>query len=518
MKSIHKFKIFCILFVQIPFLVVILLCYAEPPIHVELVASKTWYAWEEPIVLQVRVYNCDEPLKGKQVCAGSKTVAVQRGFFDQEWDRTIYFKGPDGRPVRHPMFSSGTEPQGTFPVISQEKTSPLSVRSKSPHKKPQRQQAVRVDLVPPGEVKVVTLHDARENYDLSQYGMWEAQILLPLQVFNYTTLTVGDEIQAVGYYPPISFYSPLKSNKITFQRAPPISKTIKPIYKSLDRKSILRTINKSQINVYFDRLNITKDVNSPISKTPVKNARVKIYRRSDIPREFYPIDWKNYGQIVRYIKSRGSSLTDTEGVAKFFMEKDDYIVIAEGSLSQHFEFIAEMVDRTAPAWNTIDPVKVWLRAIVRDEVSGDIVIPARTLAGKTTFIENCNLLISEPEFVVWGESMSLYPFVFESVGPFIPVEVTTTLSPPEGFTSEPNTPINIVMTDRRSSLPVMFYVGKKPGQKSVQWNEMGVTYLIKSQGQRLDVSMTHNSSIGVKLTSQFAEAEGVDVLGRKQDK
>jgi hypothetical protein len=55
------------------------------------------------------------------------------------------------------------------------------------------------------------------------------------------------------------------------------------------------------------------------------------------------------------------------------------------------------------------------------------------LPAKSTRRTGSELLIIEPEFVVWDGSTQLYPFIFESVGAW---DVTAGVTPPEGFVSD----------------------------------------------------------------------------------
>ncbi len=53
--------------------------------------------------------------------------------------------------------------------------------------------------------------------------------------------------------------------------------------------------------------------------------------------------------------------------------------------------------------------------------------------GKTTRLSGSELLIIEPEYVLWDDTEQPYPFIFETIGDW---DVTTSVAPPEGFVAD----------------------------------------------------------------------------------
>ena len=55
------------------------------------------------------------------------------------------------------------------------------------------------------------------------------------------------------------------------------------------------------------------------------------------------------------------------------------------------------------------------------------------MPAKSKRFTGSDLLVIEPEYVEWSSDTELYPFVFDSVGDW---DVTTSVTPPEGFVSD----------------------------------------------------------------------------------
>jgi hypothetical protein len=101
------------------------------------------------------------------------------------------------------------------------------------------------------------------------------------------------------------------------------------------------------------------------------------------------------------------------------------------------------------------------------------------------------LLIIEPEYVEWDSTQELYPFIFESVGDW---EVTTSVSPPEGFISNQNS----LSADVNSETEAVQFTITDIGSK---WTKTGVTHKIKHKGK----TKTIKSTIGIKCAKQLAK-------------
>ena len=87
--------------------------------------------------------------------------------------------------------------------------------------------------------------------------------------------------------------------------------------------------------------------------------------------------------------------------------------------------MGSMVTADYRDWLTDLPIEKHL--MVMEKFNG------KKVAGNTTRLKGSELLITEPEFVVWGSDQEQYPFVFESVGEW---GVETSVAPPEGFVAD----------------------------------------------------------------------------------
>jgi hypothetical protein len=422
---------------------------AGSPIQIQLSASKSHYESTEPVVLQVSVYN-----------AVNSTVATQVGFFKRDWHLAIWFTAPDGTPVRQKYLKGGSEPPGVFLFNKRE--------------------AVFAELVPTGAEDSTLLNDARIYYDLNQYGTWSAVVQAPLYVFHDYS---KDEITGNRYgflNPKPSTFNPLTSNKVAFEILPP------------------EPVVKSALEVFVEKQSVGSGSNPGTKKEALNRIPVRVYRVSDIPPDFQPPNWQNYDAIAKYVKPVHSGVTASDGLAKFYLERDEYLVMAKYNKAPDFKHLGALVTTDEPEWMTPTPLlkKIKILEVARTTGPGQ---EKKLLAGTTRRERGSDLLITEPEFVTWDSTEELYPFVFEAVGDW---DVTTSVSPPEGFTADYDSLSAEVVDEVEAVQFTIVDVGSK-------WEETDVTVELDHNGKKKKIK----SKVGIKLSKKLAKEKKLGVYG-----
>jgi hypothetical protein len=109
------------------------------------------------------------------------------------------------------------------------------------------------------------------------------------------------------------------------------------------------------------------------------------------------------------------------------------------------------------------------------------------------------LMIIEPEYVLWDSASEIYPFIFDSVGDW---GVTTAVQPPEGFVADYKSLTTQVNTQLKAAQFTITDVGSK-------WKPTKVKYTIKHKGKSKYIT----SEIGIKLTPELAKKKRVGIYG-----
>jgi hypothetical protein len=116
---------------------------------------------------------------------------------------------------------------------------------------------------------------------------------------------------------------------------------------------------------------------------------------------------------------------------------------------------------------------------------------------KTTRLTGSELLIIEPEYVVWDASQQLYPFVFESVGDW---GVTAIVTPPNGFVSDYPELVALVNDDVQAVQFTIIEVGSDL-----------VPTVTEFRTEHGGSQRTVDSAVDIYLTSAYARSRGLDV-------
>jgi hypothetical protein len=125
----------------------------------------------------------------------------------------------------------------------------------------------------------------------------------------------------------------------------------------------------------------------------------------------------------------------------------------------------------------------------------------KKVPAKYDVVKGSELLIIEPEYIVWDGTQELYPFIFESIGNW---GVTTSVTPPEGFAADYPNLSTTVNTEMKSLQFTITDIGSS-------WAPTGGTYALKHKAKTKYVK----SKIGVKCSKRLAHEKGFNELCKK---
>jgi hypothetical protein len=420
----------------------------DSPVKITLMADQSQYIQGDPIQIQIRVFNENY----NQASGTIEPVITREGFFTQDYQHLITFIGPDGKPIK-----------SNYAMIDPEPGPPYRVGGRD---------LVDAEIIPPDGDNTYVLDDAKEYYSILQPGWYEAQIRVPFDVFaEYITDAAGDILSDLKD-PDNESFNPLASNKIYFEIVAP---QVEP---------------ESSIHVNANLLTIGSGSQPDITATPIEGMTVKLFPISSIPKDYYPIDFKTYSIIWGNATSVKSAITDADGVAKFEgVDQDDYLILGHYPQGQSFDYLAGRVWADDSRWDLEEPIIIE-RLVAFETADGD------SIACRIFRFTGSELLIYEPEFVVWDSREEYYPIVFEAEGNW---EVKTSVTPSAGFSADRKL-IKVNVVDELKA--IQFKIIEKGGR----WKETRVTYKIKNKKDGINVKLV--STIGVILDQRLARQEG----------
>ncbi|MCH8991051.1 MAG: thrombospondin type 3 repeat-containing protein [Acidobacteria bacterium] len=182
--------------------------------------------------------------------------------------------------------------------------------------------------------------------------------------------------------------------------------------------------------------------------------------------------------------------TDANGECTINAPPGDYIVISDDATKT---VLPDPLGVSASDLECGDLMRKHLQQIVKIASDGS----AKKKPGKTTKLTGSELLIIEPEYVLWDETEQAYPFIFETVGDWA---VTTSVAPPEGFESD----YDSLSADVDNELEVVQFMITEVGSDLVPTE---TTFQIQHNGQ----SHVVHSRVDIFLTSEYAQSRGFNV-------
>jgi hypothetical protein len=289
----------------------------KQPIKINLISDQKSYEPEEPIQMQIRVYNDKTNFIGQK-----KPVIARKGFFYQDFHLLLTIIDPNGVPVARKYSGAVGEP--------------------APPYRDGNRFLVPVEIIPVGGENVYYIKDAHKYYRLGEtYGWYTADVRTSLQTLSrYKEGPSGEPYGDLSAWCNKAF-DPLTSNKIRFEISP-------------EEASLQSTINV--------HVNLTAAAAGG-NKTALENADVRLYLVSQIPKKYKPVSRKVYGSVWNNLRPHKSSLTDSMGVAVFSgVEQDDYLLLARHPAFKGVILTGKLLAKDDVQWHAGKVVEFYLSA------------------------------------------------------------------------------------------------------------------------------------------------------------
>jgi hypothetical protein len=242
----------------------------------------------------------------------------------------------------------------------------------------------------------------------------------------------------------------------------------------------------AQVQILAARHTVGQGARPSTTKAPLADILVRAYQRgpgSCIDQQAPSgASWQDYPAIVANCTPVNTVLTDATGSATLNLPPGDYVIISY--LTPEEAYIGEWVNNLACG----ETVTKRLQLIVANNTPRP---------GKTTRLTGSELLIIEPEYVIWDDSTQVYPFVLESVGSW---GVITSVAPPDGFVAD----YSSLDAQVNSELEAVQFTITEEGSDLIPTR---TTFQV-THGRRRH---TVQSDVGILLTPDYAHSRGFDV-------
>jgi hypothetical protein len=213
----------------------------------------------------------------------------------------------------------------------------------------------------------------------------------------------------------------------------------------------------------------------------------------------FGVSWQNYPDIFETCDPVACGTTDADGSVSIQLLAGDYIVIGKYDPDgfppddSGNELYIGVSASDFPCASDNDPETITMRKYLQVIEKAD----GKKVPAKYTRLTGSELLIIEPEYVLWDETEQLYPFVFDSAGDW---GVTAGVAPPEGFVADHDALTEYVV----SEVEAVQFVITEVGSDLVPTE---TTFQVTHKGQ----ARTVRSKVGIRLTSDYAASRGFDV-------
>ncbi len=179
-------------------------------------------------------------------------------------------------------------------------------------------------------------------------------------------------------------------------------------------------------------------------------------------------------------------LTGSDGIALIDVAPGNYVVISGDATKT---VLPDPLGVSVGEVHCGQIHKKYLQQIVR--------VDGSRVPGKTTRLTGSELLIIEPEYVVWDNTVQLYPFVFETIGDW---SVVATVAPPEGFVADYQALSAEVDNELKS---VQFTITELGSDLVPTQTEFRVVHNNRTR--------TVRSKVDILVTPEYARARGFNV-------
>jgi parallel beta-helix repeat protein len=254
----------------------------------------------------------------------------------------------------------------------------------------------------------------------------------------------------------------------------------------------VRVAYGADISIRADRHTVGSGTYPGSTKEPLAGLSICAYDKSDGSCPWTScggISHQEYACIVTNCPPVGCCTADATGQCTINVPPGDWVVISD-----------DATKTTLP-----DPLGVSASGLVCQEVMQKYLqqivnSKGEKLAAKYTKRTGSELLIIEPEAIVWNEAQELYPFVLDAVGDWAE---TTTVEPPEGFIRDHDYLSEEAIDEVEALQFTLTDVG-------TDWVAMTTRHVVRHNG-RVEVVLNEIETV---LEAGFARGKGLDRWGR----
>lgn len=246
----------------------------------------------------------------------------------------------------------------------------------------------------------------------------------------------------------------------------------------------------ANIRVEMDKHTVGLGPHPGSSKTPLVGKLVCAYDKSSgscARQQGNGISWHHYPAIVANCVPVNCATTNSSGVAIINLPPGDYVIIShidsnnDGVLDHYLGVSVSDLDCG-------ELMKKYLQLLVTAQ--------QKKMPGKCTRLTGSELLIIEPEYILWDDTEQLYPFVFQTIGDW---SVTASVTPPEGFVADYEELSTEVHTEVKAVQFTIIEVGSDLVPTQTKFD-------VLHNGRRIRVE----SKVDIRLTEDYARSRGFD--------
>ncbi len=242
----------------------------------------------------------------------------------------------------------------------------------------------------------------------------------------------------------------------------------------------------AQVEVIAAQHTVGQGSRPSTTKEPLADILVRAYERgpgSCIDQQApNGASWQDYPAIVANCTPVNTGTTNASGMTVIDLPPGDYVIISH--LAAQDTYLGEWVNNLACGETITKRLQL-------------MVANGTPRPGKTTRLTGSELLIIEPEYVIWDDSTQVYPFVLESVGSW---GVTASVAPPDGFVAD----YSSLEAQVESEIEAVQFTITEEGSDLVPTR---TTFQVTHANRR----HTLRSEVAIGLTPEYARARGFDV-------